>query len=145
LIAVDSNILVYAHRRDSSFHERAEACLADRAQARLPWAIPWPCVYEFLGVVTHPKIYSPPTPLQLAVDQIEGWLAAPTLVLLGEASGYWPALCDLLKQSRVTGRRVHDARIAALCLHHGVSELWTTDRDFARFRRLKVVNPLLDA
>jgi hypothetical protein len=80
----------------------------------LPWAIPWPCVYEFLGVVTHPKIYSPPTPLQLAVDQIEGWLAAPTLVLLGEASGYWPALCDLLKQSRVTGRRVHDARIAAL-------------------------------
>jgi toxin-antitoxin system PIN domain toxin len=145
LIAIDSNILVYAHRRDSSFHRPAEACLRKRAESSLPWAIPWPCVHEFLGVVSHPRIYSPPTPSSIAVDQIEAWLNTPSLVLLGETSGYWPVLRDVLAQSQVVGPRVHDARIAALCLHHGVHELWTTDRDFARFKGLKVVNPLLDA
>ena len=145
MIGIDSNILVYAHRRDSAFHERARACLAMRARSSLPWAIPWPCVHEFLGVVTHPKIYGPPTPLRAAIEQVVAWFEAPRLVLLGETSGYWPVLRAVLDQSQVTGRRVHDARIAALCMQHGVSELWTADRDFRRFRGLKAVNPLVDA
>jgi toxin-antitoxin system PIN domain toxin len=145
LIAIDSNILVYAHRTDSSFHEPAEACLLTRLEASLPWAIPWPCVYEFLGVVSHPRIYAPPTPLAVALDQVAAWLTAPNVVLLAEASGHWPALRTVLDQSQVIGPQVHDAKIAALCLRHGVKELWTADRDFGRFRGLKVVNPLLDA
>ncbi len=87
----------------------------------------------------------PPTPLHLAVGQVELWLEAPALVLLGVAAGYWPLLRAVLEQSQVTGPRIHDAHIAALCLHHGVSELWTADRDFRRFKELKVVNPLVDA
>jgi toxin-antitoxin system PIN domain toxin len=145
LIAVDSNILVYAHRRDSAFHRPAAACVTTRAESLLPWAIPWPCIHDFLGVVSHPRIYSPPTPLPVALEQLEAWLAAPGLVFLNEAPGYWSVLREVLEQSQATGPRVHDARIAALCLHHGVTELWTTDRDFARFRGLKVVNPLLNA
>ena len=115
-----------------------------RAESAMPWAIPWPCVHEFLGVVTHPKIYSPPTPLSRAIEQVEAWLTAPSLVLLGETSGYWATLRGVLERSQVTGPHIHDARIAALCLHHGVNELWTIDRDFGRFRELKTVNPLLD-
>jgi len=145
LIAIDSSILVYAHRGDSSFHQPAAACLATQAEALSPWAIPWPCVHEFLGVVTHSRIYAPPTPLSVAIKQVEAWLEAPSLVLLGEASGYWGALRAVLEQSQVSGPRVHDARIAALCLHHGVSEIWTADRDFRRFRGLKIVNPVVDA
>lgn len=145
MIAIDTNILVYSHRRDSSWHQRADACLAARAESLLPWAIPWPCLHEFLAVVTHARIYSPPTALNLAIEQIECWLESPGLVLLGEADGYWPVVREVLVQSGVTGARVHDARVAALCLHYGVDELWSADRDFERFEGLKVVNPLIDA
>lgn len=144
MIAIDTNILVYAHRRDSSWHQRADACLAARVEASLPWAIPWPCLHEFLAVVTHPRVYSPPTPLVVALDQVECWLESASLVLLAEPRGYWSTLRQLIEESQVVGARVHDGRVAALCVHHGVSELWSADRDFGRFRSLKVVNPLID-
>lgn len=103
---------------------------------------PWPCLHEFLAVVTHPRIYSPPTPLDKAVDQIEAWLESPGLVLLAEDEGYWLQLRNLVRSGRTTGPKVHDARIAAVCLLHGVDELWTIDRDFSRFPALPVRNPL---
>jgi toxin-antitoxin system PIN domain toxin len=102
-------------------------------------------VHEFLSIATHPRICSPPTSLRAAIEHVVAWLEAPSLTLLGEGSGYWPVLLAILDQSRVTGRRVHDAHMATLCLHHGVSELWTADRDFRRFHGLNVVNPLIDA
>lgn len=70
-------------------------------------------------------------------------MKAPTAVFVTEDPGYWHILRDVLTDSRVTGPRVHDARIAALCLQHGVTTLWSADRDFSRFGRLKVVNPLV--
>jgi toxin-antitoxin system PIN domain toxin len=144
VIAVDTNILVYAHRRDSIFHERARACLAGCAQQRAPWALPWPCLHEFYGVATHPRIYQPPTSPAAALDQIEAWLESPSLVLLTETDVHWPALKKLLGAARVQGGAVHDARIAALCVQHRVSELWSADRDFSRYPALKVKNPLVD-
>lgn len=143
MIAVDTNILVYAHREDSAFHAIAASKLAALAEGTAPWAIPWPCAHEFLAIVTHPRIYSPPTPLTRAVDQIEAWFESPTLVLLAESATHWPALRDLAIGGRITGAQFHDARVAALCLQHGVRELWSADRDFGRFGRLKAVNPLV--
>ena len=130
MIALDTNILVYALREDSMFHELAYACLGGLAQGKAPWAIPWPCVHEFLAIVTHPKIFKPPTPLGIALDAIEAWLESPTLVLLAEPAEYWSSARTLLESGRITGPQVHDARIAALCMSHGVTELWTADRDF---------------
>lgn len=143
MIAVDSNLLVYAHREDSPWHVAAYACLARLAEGRAPWAVLWPCVHEFLAIVSHPRIYAPPTPLDKAIDQVEAWLESPSLVLLAESEDYWPQLRTLLRAGRVSGPKVHDARVAALCLQHGVSELWTIDRDFGRFPGLKVRNPLI--
>jgi toxin-antitoxin system PIN domain toxin len=143
MIAVDTNILVYAHREDSEWHEAARARVAELAEGRVPWAIPWPCVHEFLAIVTHPQIYAPPTPLASAVDQVEAWLEAPTLVLLSESGDYWHELRATIEAGRVVGPQVHDARIAALCLQHGVRELWSADRDFGRFPVLKTTNPLV--
>ena len=60
LIAVDTNLLVYAHREDSPWHDAAYRSLVGLAEGRTPWAIPWPCLHEFLAIVTHPRIYSPP-------------------------------------------------------------------------------------
>ena len=143
MIAVDTNILVYAHREDSPFHQAAFERIAELAEGLATWAIPWPCLHEFLAIVTHPRIYVPPTPLARALDQVEAWLESPTLALLAEPATYWSVLRALLVDGRVAGAQVHDARIVALCRQHGVRELWSADRDFSRFGGLVVVNPLI--
>jgi toxin-antitoxin system PIN domain toxin len=143
VIAVDTNILVYAHREDSSWHDVARERLAELAEGRAAWAIPWPCLHEFLAIVTHPRIYNPPSPPEIAQAQVEAWLEAPRLVLLAETPGYWPELNAILKASRVAGPAVHDARIAALRRLYGVRELWTADRDFSRFQGPRAINPLV--
>jgi uncharacterized protein len=143
VIALDTNILVYAHREESPFHEAARRRVVQLAEGRVSWAIPWPCLHEFLAIVTHPRIYAPPTPLPRALDQVDAWLESPTLTLLAESPAHWPALRALLAGGRVAGAMVHDARVAALCQQHGVHELWSADRDFGRFSGLVVANPLV--
>ena len=143
MIAVDTNLLVHAHREDSPWHQAAYARVAALAEGRGPWAIPWPCVHEFLAIVTHPGIYAPPTPLEVALDQVDAWLESPSLVLLAESTGYWGTLRPALEAGRIAGHQVQEARVAALCQQHGVRELWAADRDFSRFPFLQVRNPLV--
>jgi len=143
VIAVDTNLLIYSHREESEFHEAAKDLIDSLRRQSAPWAIPWPCLHEFLAIVTHPRIYRPPTPLAIAIDQVAAWLECPTLVRLAENESYWDVLRDALSAGRVAGPHVHDARIAALCLAHGARELWTHDRDFGRFPGLVVRNPLV--
>lgn len=143
MIAVDTNVLVHAHRADSPFHPAAAAAVKSLAEGRVPWAIPWPCVHEFHAIVTHPRIYLPPTPVAAALEQVDAWLQSPSLVLLAESDKHWAQLRALLSSAKVAGPAVHDARIAALCIQHGVRKLWTADRDFGRYPALKVVNPLV--
>ena len=144
MIAVDTNILVYAHRRDSGFHSRAVSEVKELAEGRAAWAIPWPCVHEFFSIVTHPRVYAPPSTTTEALAQIDAWLGSPSLVTIGEADNHWETLRALLEAGKVAGPMVHDARIAALCIAHGVRELWTMDRDFSRFPGLATRNPLQD-
>jgi toxin-antitoxin system PIN domain toxin len=143
VIAVDTNLLIYAHREDSQWHEAAADRMASLAEHRAPWAIPWPCLHEFLAIVTHPRIFSPPTPLAAALDQVEAWLESPSVVLLAESEGYWATFRVALVEGRIAGPLVHDARVATLCRLHGVRELWTADRDFSRFTGLVTRNPLI--
>lgn len=141
-ILEDTNVLVFAHRRDADFHAQAAGAVRRLAEGRAPWAIPWPCVHEFLAIVTHPRIFNPPSTAAAALRQVEAWLKAPGLVLLGETSDHWERLRDLIVAGRVVGPVIHDARVAALCHSHGVREIWTVDRDFTRFRGIRAVNPL---
>ena len=143
MIALDTNVLVYAHREDSPWHDAAVARITELAEHRVPWAIPWPCIHEFLAIVTHPRIFAPPSPLQAALDQVGAWLEAPSVVLLAEADDYWPTLRIAVVEGRIAGPLIHDARVAALCRLHGVRELWTADRDFSRFPWLVARNPLV--
>jgi uncharacterized protein len=143
LIALDSNLLIYAHRRDTEQYLSARAQLEDLAMGRAPWAIPYPCVHEFIRNVTDPRIYADPTSLDRAFDQVSAWMDSPTLRLLGEGRAHLKLLGDVAREGRVRGAAIHDARIAAICLEHGVSELWTADRDFGRFPSLKTRNPLV--
>lgn len=143
MIAVDTNILVSAHRRDNELHVQAASVLRSVAEGAEPWGIPWPCVHEFLAIVTHPRIFDPPSLLLEALEQVEAWLESPTVLLLGERFDHWRHLRGLLEAGDVRGPRVHDARVAALCLSQGVTELWTADRDFGRFPQLRTRNPLV--
>jgi predicted nucleic acid-binding protein len=115
MIAVDTNVLVYAHREDSPFHERARSCLDSLANGRAAWAIPWPCLHEFLSIATHPRIYDPPTPLALALDQIDAWLEAPSLVLLAETDSHWPELRTLVESARVSPGPRYTTRASPPC------------------------------
>jgi predicted nucleic acid-binding protein len=124
LIAVDTTILIYAHREDSPFHKASAGRIAELAERVAAWAIPWPCLHEFLAIATHLRIFSPPGTLEEAFDQVDAWLASPSVTLLVEPT-------------------IHDGRIAALCRQHGVRELWTADRDFSCFPGVTVVNPLV--
>ena len=138
--AIDTNVLVYSEIISSSHHETARALLTQLAEGSVPWAIPWPCIYEFLRVVTHPRVFSPPVPIAIAIHDLDQILASPTLVLLSETERHGDVMKIVLKDAGVTGNLLHDAYIAALCVEHGISELVTGDRDFSRFP-IRVFNP----
>ena len=106
------------------------------------WAIPWPCCYEFLGVVTNRRIWreSASTPEQ-AWQQLSVWTASPSLRLLGETEGFLEILGRFAQRPRVRGGVIHDARIAAICMAHGADVLLTRDRDFTLFPELPTRDP----
>lgn len=143
VIAVDANLLVLAHREDSRWHDQASARLSELAEGLSPWAIPWPSLHEFLAIVTHPRIWQPPTPVEIALEQVDAWLESPSVVLLAERSGYWELVRPAVETGRAAGAEVLDARVAALCRLHGVRELWTADRDYGRFPLVPWRNPLV--
>jgi len=143
MIAVDTNVLVYSHRADNPFHIRAREVIEGLRSSSRSWAIPWPCLHEFVGIVTNPKIFKNPTSLEAGFASIDAWLAGGNLHLIGESEGYLEKLRKFASEAKLQGARIHDARIAALCLHHGVSELWTADRDFSAFQQVKTRNPLV--
>ena len=143
MIALDTNLLIYAYRKELPDHAHAYRLLSRLANGDEPWALPWPCVYEFLRVVTHHRVFDPPTDLDKALTDIESLLASPSLVVLGEGLAHPRHLRFMVHGGRATGNLVHDAHIAALAHEHGVRELWTADHDFARFPGIRTRNPLL--
>ncbi len=102
-------------------------------------------MYEFLRVVTHPGIYHPPVPLNVALGDLEAILASPSLVMLGETARHAGVMERVLRAARATGNLLYDAHIAALCIEYGVKELITGDRDFTRFRDLRIVDPFRES
>lgn len=142
MIAVDTNLLVYAHRTDAPFHAAARPLIESLAQGTVAWALPWPCAHEFIAIVTNARIFKTPTPIGTALAQLRVLAGSSHLQFLAEGEGYLPRLERLAVTAQARGGAIHDARIAAICLHHGVSELWSADRDFSRFPDLRTRNPL---
>ena len=132
---------MFAEVTGTAHHAAARALLTTCAEGSAPWAIPWPCIYEFLRVVTHPRVFHPPVPTDRAMRDLSAIIASPSLVLLAETDRHLDVAAQLIEQSGASGNLIHDAHIAALCIEHGVSELLTADRDFSRFPGLKVSNP----
>lgn len=144
MIAVDTNILVYAYRMDSPLNETAYAVVRELVEGNTPWAIPWPVIAEFLSVATHPKMYAPPSPLADALNQMDVWLASPSVGLLAEYPTTWSTMRPLVDGAHAVGPAVFDHRIAAICIDHGVHELWSADRALSKVPGLTVRNPLIE-
>ncbi len=143
MIAVDTNILVYAHREESEFHDEAASCMVSLAEGSQPWGIPVSCLHEFLAVVTNPKVFAPASTTEQALAQMDAWLASPQASVLHSGLQHVAVLSDLSRKAKLKGGQFHDARIAAICIENAVTVLWTADRDFGRFKALKTANPLI--
>jgi len=141
VIAVDTNVLVYARRTESPHHAAARALIAQLAEGAEPWALPWPVVYEFVRVVTHPRVFDPPSRLADVIRDLESLLASPSLTMMGEGPGHVRQMATQFRGGDASGNLAHDAHIAALVVEHGVTELLTADRDFARFPGVATRNP----
>jgi toxin-antitoxin system PIN domain toxin len=133
--------MLHARREELQHHAEARRLLRRLAEGAEPWAIAWPCVYEFLRVVTHPRVFDPPTDPDLAIEDLESLFSSPSLLLLGEGPAHRRHMLRALQESGSSGNLVHDAHIAALAIEHGVREIWTLDRDFSRFPSLRARNP----
>lgn len=142
MIAVDTNILIYAHRAETDLHQISLKRLTALAEGREPWAIPVFCITEFLRVVTHARVFNPPSKPQLAIRFVEELLESPTCRVVSPGDEFIEHLKTLMLQADVRGNLVFDAQIAAVCQEQGISDILTNDRDFNRFSRLNVL--LLD-
>lgn len=138
MIAVDTNVLVYAHRSELAKHVVAKRVLTDLAEGSAPWAVPVFCLGEFLRVVTHPRLFDPPLAADEACEALARVLRSPSLRVLIPGEAYPDLLLRTVAEADVTGNVVFDAQIVALCREAGVTALVTEDRDFARFRGFPV-------
>lgn len=143
MIAVDTNILVYAHRADMPFHPQAFECMRTLTEGGKPWGIPVVCLHEFLAVVSNGRVFDSASNAEQATAQVDHWLDSPHCHVLHSGIQHWQVLSDLSRKAKLQGGQFHDARIAAICIENGVSVLWTADRDFGRFKALKTLNPLV--
>ena len=143
MIAVDTNLLVYAHRRDSDRHREARILLGRLIEGDREWAIPWHCCFEFINIVSSRRIWKEDaTRSEVAWGQFAAMAASPSNRLLFPTNDLLAILPDFMGRPRVRGRIVHDAHIAAICIAHGVDVLFTADRDFSLFPELRTHNPL---
>lgn len=141
MIALDTNILVHAHRRSTLHHEAALALVRELSEGPAPYGLFWPSLYEFLRVVTHHRVFDPPSTPSEAVEAIRDFIAPPVVRVLSETTRH-PALLDrVIGEARATGNLIHDAHLVALALEHGVHEILTLDGDFARFSQVTSRNP----
>ena len=138
MIAVDTNILVYAHRAEMAEHEAARAALAGLAEGDEPFGIPILVATEFLRVVTHPRVFRPPTPMATARAALDAVLDSPSARLLAPGPRHRALLAEAIEEGAATGNLVLDAAIVATCREHAARTILTNDLDFRRFPSIQV-------
>jgi toxin-antitoxin system PIN domain toxin len=141
MILLDVNVLVYAFRADSPRHAEYHDWLTDRVHQREVFGLSELVLSGALRVLTHPRVFNPPTPLDRAIEFVEALRAQPNCVLVAPGPRHWEIFRELCEKAHAKGNLVADAYLAALAIEHGC-EWITTDRDFARFRGLRWRHPL---
>lgn len=139
MIAVDTNVLTYAHRAESEHHAQAVDALKRLSEGAELWALPIFCIGEFVRVATHPRLFDPPSTLEQALAAVDSLRQSPTLRVLRPGNRFLAVFAAMLHEADARGNLVFDAMIAAVCLENGARQLVTLDRDFRRFAKLTVL------
>jgi len=141
MILPDVNVLVYAHRTDAPDHTEYARWLADVARSDAAFGLADLTLSGFLRIVTHPRIFTPPTPLDDALLFLDGLRSRPNCVAIAPGPRHWKLFVSLCRRAGAKGNLVPDAYLAALAIESG-SEWITADRGFARFPGLRWRHPL---
>ena len=141
MILLDANVLLYACNAASEHHEHCRRWLESALNGPEQVGLPWQTVLAFVRIATHPRVFQRPMLAAEAIAIVDDWLACPQVMTVGPADGHWTLLKRQLVEGQAIGPLVTDAALAALALEQGAT-LCTTDRDFARFRGLKLLDPL---
>ena len=139
MMAVDTNILVFAHREETILHKAALERLKSLALGRDLWALPIFCLGEFVRVVTHSKLFDPPSTLTEAFENMRSLMESPSLRLLYPGEQFVSFFEELCSEGKAMGNLAFDAQIVAVMREHGVESILTEDRDFRRFERVRVL------
>lgn len=140
MILPDVNVLVHAFREDSSRHAEIRPWLEDLVDSESSFGLSEFVLSGFLRVVTHPRVFNPPTPLEQALTFVESMRDLPNAVVLAPGPRHWSIFARLCRVSEATGNLIPDAYLAALAIESG-SEWITTDKDFDRFPELRWREP----
>ena len=141
MVGLDTNILVHAHRQGSQHHRAALGLVRSLSQGHAPYALFWPSLYEFLRVVTHHRVFDPPSTTAQGMQALGDFIRPPMARVLSATDTHEEILDQVMSQSAVTGNLVHDAHLVTLALEHGVHEILTLDEDFRRFPQIASRNP----
>jgi uncharacterized protein len=141
MMLLDANILIYAHNSLAQQHKRTKQWLQAALDSAEPIAMSWVTLLAFLRIMTDPRTFLDPLPIEDANGIAAAWLGHPAVSMLHPTERHWPILRRLAQDSQSRGPLVMDAHLAALAIEHGAT-LCTTDRDFTRFKGLRLVNPL---
>lgn len=143
MIAVDVGVLAFAVNRHAPGHRRAAAVLEELMNGDRPWALPWPALHDFLGLVTHSHGVARPLRPEEAVGFLEPLLASPSAKALGPTVRHAAVLRELL-EGEAAGALPVGIELAAVLREHGVRELLSTDPRMRRYGFLSVIDPLED-
>ena len=137
---LDANILLYAYDSDSAQHFACRTWLEAVFNAEETLALPWQTLLAFVRIATNPRAVQRPLTASEACGIVDSWLQRPNVVVLDAGERFWEIFQAQMVEAQVRGPLVTDAALAALALEHGAT-LCSTDRDFRRFRALKLLDP----
>ena len=145
MFLVDTNVLVYAANAQAPEHVACKRLVEQLRAGALPWRMTWGVVYEFLRVVTHPRVFETPWSITQAWAFVESLCASPSLEVLVETDRHQGVLSEVLREvPALSGNLLHDVHTATLMREHGVGRIYTRDTDFYRFQFLETVDPLTE-
>jgi len=143
VFVVDTNILVYAADEDSPFHHRCRELMEEWRRQTSPWNVTWGILYEFLRVITHPRVFRKPWSIIKAWDYIEAILSSSSLGILIAGERHADVAAEVIESMpSLSGNLLHDAQTAILMRESGIRRIYTRDTDFHRFPFLEPVDPV---
>lgn len=140
-VTVDANVLVYASNLDAPEHGRARELLAHLAAGPALVVLLWPTILGYLRLATHPAIFARPLSHADAVANVNALLSRPHVLAAGELDGFWETYRRVSDAVALRGNRVPDAHLVALMHQHGVTRIWSRDRDLRKFDGITVSDP----